>query len=289
MMALLSPSITFAVSVVASTPDLAAIAQEIGGEHLAVESLCQPNQDPHSFEILPKHVIAVRHADLYLRVGAGLDYWSDELLSASGNNRLIVVDCSRGITLIRDVESENHGHGHDSHVTGNPHYWLGPTNVPLIAANIVSGLQQADPAHSQNYAQSLAQFTARFDSALIEWVAAMANCRGMRIVTYHRSWDYFARDFGMEIIGTVEPHPGAEPSPESLALLEKAILKDHAHLLLLEPFESDRLARLLARDTGIVIIAVSPSAGGSAAGRNIFSFLDFLTRELQAHGATPHP
>lgn len=287
MMALLLSSISFAINVVASTPDLAAIAEEIGGEHLAVESLCQPNQDPHSFEILPKHVIAVRHADLYLRVGAGLDYWSDELLNAAENSRLLVIDCSDGITLIYDSDQDEHGH--DSHETGNPHYWLGPANVPLIAANIVSGLQQTDAAHSHNYTQFLAQFTARFDSALVGWVAAMAKCRGVRIVTYHRSWDYFARDFGMEIIGTVEPHPGAEPSPESLALLEKVIRKDQAQLLLLEPFESDRFARLLARDTGIVIIAVSPSAGGSVAGRNIFSFFDFLTRKVQAHCEAPHP
>src|SRR5512139_3234624 len=77
---LMIPPVSLGANVIASTSDLAAIAKEIGGDHITVESLCRPNQDPHSFEILPQHVIAVQTADLYLRVGAGLDFWSDELL-----------------------------------------------------------------------------------------------------------------------------------------------------------------------------------------------------------------
>ena len=273
--------------IVASTTDLAAIAEEIGGEHTTIESLSQPNQDPHSFEILPWHVIAMRQADLYLRVGAGLDYWSDELLNAAGNSQLKIVDCSLGITLIRDEDEEDHGHG--EHEAGNPHYWLGPSNIPLIAVNIVDGLRQIDPEHSAEYTQALSGFVTRFSTALAGWKASMLICQDARIVTYHRSWGYFARDFGMQIIGTVEPRPGAEPSPASLALLERAIRREQAQLLFLEPFESDRLARLLARDTGIEIVPVPPSVGGAAAAQDIFSFFDFLTREVQAHCAASHP
>ena len=281
------PSLSLALQVVASTSDLGAIAQEIGGRHISVETLCSANQDPHSFEIVPRMVLAVRRADLYLKVGAGLDYWTDDLLKAAGNGRLRVVDCSRGITLIHQEKGVKHGHG--EHEAGNPHYWLGPVNIPVMAKNIAEGLEQADSNHAAEYEPSLARFVQRFDSAFATWKATMLNCHGAKIITYHRSWDYFTRDFEMEIVGTVEPHPGAEPSPETVALLEDTIRREHVGLLLVEPFESDRLARLLARDTGISVVTLPPSVGGSAAGQKVFSWFDFLTREISLHCAASQP
>jgi ABC-type Zn uptake system ZnuABC Zn-binding protein ZnuA len=271
------------LKVVASTPDLAAMARELGGADVNVQSLCPANQDPHSFEILPQHVIAVRHADVYLKVGAGLDYWSDELLRSTENAHRIVADCSRGIQLIHDAEEA--GHGHDEHALGNPHYWLAPSNIPVMAANVTAALREADPAHADEYVVNLAVFLARFDSARVKWQAVMEQCRGERVVTYHRAWDYFAREYDLQIIGTVESQPGAEPSPTDLALLEKRIRDGQARLLLLEPFESGRYARLLEHDTGIAVVNVAPSVGGTPQTNTIFLWFDFLTRMISAHCA----
>ena len=232
-------------------------------------------------------MVSVQHADLYLRVGAGLDYWCDQLLAAAGNRHLNVIDCSRGIVLLHNSEEENHGHG--EHEAGNPHYWLGPSNLPMIAQNIAHGMEQADAAHTGAYAQGLTRFLAQFETHFAEWKSALSHCGGARIVTFHRSWDYLARDFGMQIVGTVEPHPGAEPSPESLALLEEAIHDRGATLLLLEPYESARLAQLMARDTGITVVTVPSSAGSMAQTQDIFSFFDFVTHEIGTRGANAHP
>jgi zinc/manganese transport system substrate-binding protein len=274
------------LKVVASTPDLAAIAREVGGGFVEVQSLCPANQDPHSFEILPQHVIAVRHADVYLKVGAGLDYWSEDLLQSTENAHRIVADCSHGIPLIHDAEEPEHQHGHDEHALGNPHYWLAPSNIAVIALNISAALGEADPAHADEYRHNLESFSAKFDSARVKWRMVMEPCHGERMVTYHRAWDYFAREYQLEIIGTVEPQPGAEPSPTDLALLETRIRTEHARLLLLEPFESDRYARLLEHDTGIAVVNVAPSVGGTPETNTIISWFDFLTREIGAHCAT---
>ncbi len=277
------------LKIVAATTDLAAVAREIGGSLVDVQTICPANQDPHTFEILPQHVISVRHADVYLKVGAGLDYWSDDLLRSSDNPRRIVADCSSGIELIRDTGEREHRGAHE-HQLGNPHYWLAPSNTSLIAANIASALERADSSNAGDYANGLSAFNSRLDSERFAWRDAMRSCRGARMVTYHRAWDYLAREFGMQIIGTVEPQPGAEPSPTDLALLEKKIGDEHAALLILEPFESDRYAQLLEEDTGIGVVNVAPSVGATPETRTVFTWFDFLTREISAQCTLPsHP
>jgi ABC-type Zn uptake system ZnuABC Zn-binding protein ZnuA len=271
------------LSVVASASDLAALATAIGGEWVQVTTLARPDQDPHSFEVRPMHVLAVRHADVYLKVGVGLDYWSDDVIRAAANEQLRVTDCSRGISLLRDADADLHGHG--EHAAGNPHYWLGPSNVPLMARNIADGLGEADPEHASEFSSSLTLFVHAFDSARGVWQERMARCEGVHLVTYHQSWDYFSREFHLVIVGTVEPHPGVEPSPVQLALLEKVIRSDKAEMLLMEPFESDRIATLLGEDTGIMTIKAPPSVGTDPAVPDIFSLFDFLTRELSEHCA----
>jgi zinc/manganese transport system substrate-binding protein len=231
----------------------------------------------------------VRHADLYLRVGAGLDYWSDELLSAAGRESLVVVDCSRGILLIDEPVNADHGHVSKLHSAGNPHYWLAPSSIPRIAQGVCGGLQRADPQHYGEFAQSLSQFLKSYQVHFSSWTSAMLNCHGARIVTYHRLWDYFARDFGMEVVGTIEPHPGAEPSPESLALLEETIHEQRARLIIYEPFESQRWAKLLARDTGISIVRAPLSAQSTENTEGILGFFDQLTTVIGASCAPQHP
>ncbi len=279
----LSPLCAQELRIVASTTDLAVMAREVGGKYVSVTTLCRADQDPHQFEILPQHVLAVRHADVYLKVGAGLDFWTDDILSAANNSRLLVADCSAGIALLQDSgEEHEQAHGdHHEHEAGNPHYWTGPTNIPLLARNVAESLERANPDNAAYYATNLAGFEQRFDSAFASWKQSLSACRGAGIVTYHRSWDYFVRDFGLTIVGTIEPQPGVEPSPAGLASLERNIKAHHARVLLLEPFSSSRIATVLALDTGIAIVQASPSVGGNGAAENIMDHFQTLVHEIQ--------
>ncbi len=265
--------------VVASTTDLAALAYEVGSGYANVEALCGSNQDPHSFEILPQHVLTVQQADIYLKVGAGLDFWADELIKTAGNQKLRVVDCSRGVPLLHD--EEEHEHGHHAHELGNPHYWLDPEIIPTVAHTIAEGLAGADREHAGDFMQRANFFTARWVGAVADWRAILEPCAGTGLVTYHRTWDYFARGFNLRIVGTIEPQPGAEPSPLALALLERAIGTGQARILLAEPFASLRLADVLARDTGIAVVVAAPSIENMYAQDAVFAHFDRLVKQIR--------
>ena len=273
--------------IVASTSDLAAVAREMVGPSVQVDVICRPDQDPHSFDILPRQVMLVKQADVYLKVGVALDPWADDLIRAAENPRLVVIDCSHGIEIIRDAPGADET-GEHTHPAGNPHYWLGPANLARIAGNIRDGLLLADPAASAQLTESCETLAARADSALARWREILAPCRGSGIVTAHASWDYFARDFGLRVAGVVSRVPDAEPSPAHLARLEEIIRGGGAGVFLKEPFTSDRIPWVLARDTGIQVMAAPSSVGAMPQSTDVWSHFEYLARELAARCDRSH-
>jgi zinc transport system substrate-binding protein len=269
------------VHIVASINDLAAVAREIAGSDAQIDVICRPDQNPHSFEILPRQVMLVQQADVYLKVGVALDPWADQLIRAAGNPHLIVVDCSRGIAILHDKPGADEAEADArTHPEGNPHYWLGPANLPVIAENIRDGLVRADSADAERFTQSLDVFAARVDSALSHWREVLAPCKGTGIITGHPEWDYFARDFDLRVAGVVSYVPDAEPSPARLAQLEETIRSGAARVFFQEPLASDRIPKVLARDTGIELMVVPPSVGAIPQSTDVWSQFDYLAREL---------
>ena len=100
----------------------------------------------------------------------------------------------------------------DVHPLGNPHYWLDPENGKKIAKEIADKLGELRAGDRAYYQQRLADFTMRLDAAEKRWLAMMAPYKGMKIVTYHRSFPNFVERFGLDIVGYVEPRPGIPPT-----------------------------------------------------------------------------
>ncbi|HEY3295816.1 MAG TPA: metal ABC transporter substrate-binding protein [bacterium] len=280
-------SLSFAaepLKIVASTTDLAAVAREVGGARVTVEALCRGDQDPHDFEILPSQVMQVQQADIYLKVGLALDPWADKLIQSAGNTRLRVVDCSHGIDVIGKAE---HHSENSPHPLGNPHYWLGPSNLITVAETIRDAFKDADSSYQDVYGQRGYTFRNKMESAISRWKTTLAPCSGMGLVSSHPSWDYFARDFGLEIVGTVSRVPDAEPSPVELATLEQTIRTRSRVVFLREPFTSDRFPNVLARDTGISVLTVPSSVGALPQVTDLWSQFDYLTTQLALHCQKP--
>ena len=264
--------------VVASTEDLAAIARAVGGERIEAESIARGTQDPHFVELLPSHMVRVRTARVYLRVGMGLDYWAQQIIDGSRNRALVVVDCSAALPPERRLEVPTQkvdASMGDVHPMGNPHYWLDPENGGRIAHAIRDGLVQADPAGAATYDANLGRFEEQLAAKMTEWRAAAAALRGVRIITYHNSWPYFAKAFGIEVVDYLEPKPGVKPSPAHLARLIERVAASKVRLVAFEPYFERRTPELIARETGIPVIVLPPSVGGVPEVRDYFQLFDY--------------
>jgi zinc/manganese transport system substrate-binding protein len=272
--------------VVTTTPDLAAIAREVGGDKVKVESLALGTQDPHFVDAKPSFILKLNRADLYVKRGLELEVgWAPVLENGARNPAILggpgYVDASVGIPKLEippgGMASRAQG---DVHPLGNPHYQRDPVNAKRMARNIVDGLVRIDADNRDYYEQRLADFDRRIDERLAGWLQELAPYRGAKIVEYHKDWEYFANRFGLDIVGEMEPKPGVAPSPSHLAYLIGLMKAQHVKLLVKEPYYPDNLTHLVAEKTGATVLTLPESPGGVPGTDDYFSFIDYIVKQM---------
>src|SRR3954447_23562108 len=160
--------------VVATTPDLASVAREIGGDRVSVVALAKPTEDPHYVDAKPSHIVTLNRADVLIEGGAALELgWLPPLLENSRNSKISAgapghVVASEGIRLLEIPTSFDRSKG-DVHSLGNPHFMIDPVNVKIVARNIATHLASIDPKSASTYNANLAKFNSKLDAKQAEW------------------------------------------------------------------------------------------------------------------------
>jgi ABC-type Zn uptake system ZnuABC Zn-binding protein ZnuA len=270
------------VNVVTSTTDLASIAQAIGGDAVEVSSIARGSSDPHFVEVLPSYMVRVKKARVYLMVGMDLDRWAFPIIDGSRNGNLLVVDCSKDIPPLEVPTRKVDASMGDIHPRGNPHYWLDPDNGVVIASTIADALTQVDPENAGRYRSGLERFQVTVQDKKAQWAADATALRGLEIFTFHNSWPYFCRAFGIEVAGFVEPLPGIEPTPSHTAELIELAKAKGIRIVGVEPYFSKRTPETIARATGAKIVDLPPSVGGAPGADDYFALFDVLIGRLTA-------
>jgi zinc/manganese transport system substrate-binding protein len=269
------------LNVVATTEDLASIGREIGGDRVSLEAIARGYQDPHFVEAKPSFILKLQRADLLIVVGRELEIgWLPPLIQQSRNGKIQpggpgYLDASRNARILETPTGEITRAMGDVHPLGNPHYWLDPENGKSIAKEIADKLSELRPNDRAYFQQQLASFTSRLDAAEKRWLAAMSPYKGMKVVTYHRSFPNFAERFGLDIIGYVEPRPGIPPTPQHTLDLINEMKRQNVKLILVEPYFDLKTPNAIARDTGGQVLVMPPSVGGKPEVSDYFKLFDF--------------
>src|SRR6202165_5343343 len=197
---LFSPSMAAAkkLNVITATTDMAALAQEVGGDHITVESIARGYQDPHFVEAKPSFLLNLRQADLLVVVGLQLEIgWLPPLITQCGNSRIQVgangyLDASQFAEILDIPTGTVTRAMGDVHPLGNPHYWLDPDNGRRIAKGIAGKLGELDPEDAAYFQQRFQDFDRRLSEADKKWQADMKTFHGRQGITYHNSAPNFA-------------------------------------------------------------------------------------------------
>ncbi len=255
----------------ASTPDLASIAASVGGDQVEVFTIARSTSDVHRVEVLPSYMVRVSRANLYLKVGLGLDQWADGIIDGSRNSKLQVLDCSRGVPVLDKPASVSAAMG-DVHPYGNPHYWLDPRNGSIVAATIGEQLAKMDPPHAADYRARAQAFAKQVDVTFARDKAIAAALPNRTILTYHASWVYLANAFDLEIAATAEPVPGIPPTGKHLQELVAIAKGRKIQVFLQEPYFSEEAGKFLTRQAGVRVVKASPSCDSAVAGSYLAHF-----------------
>ncbi|MEI6805432.1 MAG: metal ABC transporter substrate-binding protein [Myxococcaceae bacterium] len=272
------------IKVVTTLPVLKNITEEIGGSRVSVQSLAEPSQDAHFVQPKPTFMKKVREADLFIEVGLELELWGQKVIDSSGNPKVQIgqpgrVFASAGVPTIEipTVLSRQLG---DVHPYGNPHIWLDPVLVKKMAKNIAAGLTAVDYEGKAIYEKNLKAFQNKIDQALVVWEKKAKSISNKKLVTYHRSWSYFANRFGFEVLGQIEVKPGIPPTPkhrdEIILLMKEAGVKT----ILAELFYDRTPSEYVSKRTDAKIVQVPIDVGAIPEAKDYFSLITYILEKL---------
>lgn len=269
------------LTVVTATTDMAALAQAVGGEKISVESIAKGYQDPHFVEAKPSFLLKLRQADLLITVGLQLEIgWLPPLITQSGNARIQVgangyLDASQFAEILEIPTGTVTRAMGDVHPLGNPHYWLDPENGRRIAKGFAAKLGELDTADAAYFQQRFQDFDKQLTTAEQKWDAEMKPYRGRKIVTYHNSFPNFAKHFGLNVIGYVEPRPGIPPTPSHTIELIGLMKRENCKIILVEPYFDLKTPNSIAAQTGGKVVQYMPSVGGEKDVTDYFKLFDY--------------
>jgi ABC-type Zn uptake system ZnuABC Zn-binding protein ZnuA len=251
------------LNIVVTIPVLKDLTEQVGGPHVRVTSLLSGYENEHTYSPKPSDLVAVRKARLLFEVGIGLEVWVSSLVKNAGSASLRVVTTSKGIALLRDRPNrDGAAHAAEEEGRGNPHVWMDPENATTMMRHITEALIQIDPAHATEYRTNQASYLRKLDHLQGDLSDRITRLADRRFIAHHPAWPYFARRFGFQIVGTIQPQSGSEPSALQLHALIVKINKERIKVVVSEIQLSQKIPELLAKETGARVVVLTTLPGG---------------------------
>ena len=261
-----SPAADDTIEVLASFYPLQYVAQEVGGDRVAVESLTPPGTEPHDVELSPRQVRSVGDADVVVYLG-GFQAAVDEAVEARRPQHVVdaaenaAVAASRaepggadgGDTADADSEDED-----ADHAGSDPHFWLDPTLLAGVADDVATALSEADPANADEYRSRATALQEELGALDADLSSGLSTCDRRVIVTAHEAFGYLAHRYDLEQVGVSGIDPEAEPSPARLRQIREAVTAAGVTTLFTETLVNPKVAETLAEDLGVSTAVLDP-------------------------------
>jgi zinc transport system substrate-binding protein len=228
--------------------------EKIAGDDFVVNVLIPPGTSPAAYTLLPSQLEEISKSAIWFRIGyIGFEHsWKDKI--AQANTKMKVVDLSEGLDLIAQGTEQHGDHVHPVGV--DPHIWLSPILVKEMAKRILDEVSELNPKESLKYKTNYLEFVKEIDQLNIEIANKLKPFEGRKIVVFHPSLSYFARDYGL-LQYSLESG-GKEPTPQRMRELIDLSKKENIKVMYIQG-ELDRdHARVFAEEVGGEIIQVRP-------------------------------
>jgi zinc/manganese transport system substrate-binding protein len=273
------------IRVVTTLTDLADFTRNVGGDHVEVHSLATGIEDTHGVPMKPSFVPLLNRADLVVLVGFDCEHaFLPALLEASKNPRIQIgksgyVDCSKGIVPVDVPKSTDHSEG-DVHPYGNPHYMLDPVLAKTAVQNICNALVAVAPQFADDFRANRDAYLVQLDAKIAEWEKEVEPLKGVKFVSYHEHWPYFAERFGMDYIGTIELKPGIDPTPHHITELVAEMKAEHVPIVVREPQFPEKVPALIARETSAKLVTLPIMPGGVPRTDTYIEMMDYIVHSM---------
>jgi zinc transport system substrate-binding protein len=235
----------------------AEFAEKVGGEKVKITVMVPPGASPHTYEPKPTQMTALAEAEMYAKVGSGVEFelvWMEKLIAT--NKGMLVVDCSEGVELEEMVagdEQEEEGNG-----GMDPHIWMSPVNARIMVRNICAGLVEVDPVNSSYYEQNRDAYLQEMAEIDREIRDGLSQVKNRRFMVYHPALGYFAREYNLDML-PIE-WEGKEPTAAGLESLIQQAKAHDIRIIFAEPQFDPKSAEVIADAIGGKVVLIDPLA-----------------------------
>ncbi len=273
------------LKIVTTYPYIADITKQIVKDKAKVDFLASGNLDPHFVVPKPSLSVKLRDADLLIINGASLEVgWLPPLLNQANNGKIQpsssgFLDLSQFVKLIEKPENVSRSFG-DVHPEGNPHFHLDPYNILIISDVITAKLCKLDTQNCQTYESNNKTFKQNFNEKLKQWNERLAKVKGMKVVEYHKLYDYFLIRYQIVPVGTIEPLPGIPPTAKHLENLIQTIKTEKVNLILQDVYHPVKPAQFLSEKSSVKYVIIPHDVGSVSEAKDIFSLFDEIVKRI---------
>jgi len=233
------------IKVAATIAPLGEFVEAVGGDRVTVTVIVPPAAEPHTFEPTPSQMVELAGADLFVKNGAGLEFWLDRILQA--NAGAAVVDTSQSIALLNESEGEI-----------DPHIWLSLRNAAVQVKNICSGLSRIDPQNKEFYIKNRDDYLQRLAELDSQLNSTFAGKKSRIFVVHHPAWTYFASDYNLTQVALMQEEK--EPGPRYLAEVISLARQNNITTIFVEPQFNPKSAEVIAREMNASVVTLDPLA-----------------------------
>lgn len=261
------------LDVVASFYPMQYLAEQIGGGHVAVDTLTKPGVEPHDLELKPKQIGELGEADVILYLKGIQPAVDDAIAQAGVENTVDAATLTKleahGDEVGHEHEGEEHageeagheGHDHSTEAGTDPHIWLDPVKYAEVAKGVGTALEKADPANAADYEKNTDALVKKLGALNTEFETGLENTATKTFITTHSAFGYLAERYGLDQEGITGIDPESEPSPARIKELQDKAKKEKVTTVFFETLTSDKTAKTLAGDAGLTTDVLDPLEG----------------------------
>jgi len=249
------------LKIVTTATDYADIAKQIGGDKVDVHSVMKGPENVHNVMAKPTEMVYLNKADLFVHSGLDTEPWRDDLLRGARNPRVNAgrpgnADMSEGVTL-KEVPTGRVGRDQgDVHAYGNPHYTLNPQIAQRMAGTPAKAMMASDPPNAEFYKANTRKFVESMADLSREIRQTFKPYEGLKVVTFHKAWAYFADAVPIDVVGTIEEKVGITPSAAYVKRVIDLMKEQNVKVVICETYDDDKLAKYVADQAGAKMVVL---------------------------------
>lgn len=255
-----------------SVPPQKWLSDKIGGTLVTTDVLVNKGQDPHTYEPTPKQLTTLSQAKIYFTLDLEFERQIIPKLEQTVPT-LHIIDTAASIPKIAMTEHEHdepepndqvHTNKEHQHQEGlDPHVWLSPLNLKIMAADMARAMIASDPVNKTTYEKNLLEVNKILDQVHQKIVQELAPYQGASFYVFHPAFGYFAHTYHLQQ-QAIETG-GKSPSPRQLSSLITQAKASKARVIFVQPQFDPKSAQAIANAIHGEVVPLDPLAEDVAA------------------------